>query len=159
MAGSADVRAIEALDRMRAALKTFAPNVQEALASAERAVQETEGWIQERVEYWAQAVRRRVGEVEAAEMSLRACEADTDEDGYGRDCSFEESQLLLAKRRLEEAQHELETASQWQITIAKAVPKYRQEAQRMSRVSYDSVAGGSATLDEYATHLQSYASR
>jgi Tfp pilus assembly protein PilX len=152
----ADVQSIEVLQDFRGALRKFSTDIGEALHAAEAGLREAEDWITERVRAWEYEVRRLTDEVDEAERSLAACEAETDEDGHGRSCAAEEAALAQARRHLASAEEQLTVAQTWMNRIWSAAAEYAREAMRMNAVCESYIDKGEASLSRTISDLESY---
>lgn len=146
----------EALQEMRAAMVRFGADLKEALDSAETGLRVKEEWITERVRAWQYQVRRWTDEVEEAQRAVRSCEADTDDEGNGRDCSAEYAAFAHARRQLANAEEQFAIAQRWMQAIASAAGEYRREAMRMRQSAEQSVDKGSAYLSARIAELDGY---
>ncbi|MCS7039953.1 MAG: hypothetical protein NZP34_10145, partial [Caldilineales bacterium] len=70
---SAHVLSIQALAELKAAFTRFGHETQEALNAADIELRRTLDWLQERLNYWRNEVRRRQEEVNRAQAALDRC--------------------------------------------------------------------------------------
>ena len=119
-------------------LRRFNGELSEALAQAERNIQATLTWLQDRASHWQAMVQQCGGDVNAASAAFAACQRSgyTDKDGkyHAPNCQRQEAALRQAQARLRQAQAELQNAREWQKRVQDAAVSYRQEARRMRQV-------------------------
>src|SRR5262245_9124854 len=103
MSQSANVTSLEALTAFKAALCEFRVEVQKALCSVEHDIQRNFEWLEERLKFWQQEVRRRQEDVvrAKAELTLRKY---GNRDGRGLGSTEQEAALAEAQLRLRQAE-------------------------------------------------------
>ncbi len=149
---SANVRAIEALEALRAALTRFSGDAQQALVSAVREITLTRDWLEERQRFWQTELRRRQQELERAKRALAACQASS-----SFDCSPFQSAVKKAERLVQEAEEALRIVQQHRARFEEANAQYQREAQRFNAMLTSEVLPkASASLSRSASLLQSY---
>ncbi|MFQ5856284.1 MAG: DUF6782 family putative metallopeptidase [Anaerolineae bacterium] len=157
---SANVLAIHALDELKGALARFGGEAREALEAAEREIRRTLEWLEERHAHWQREVRRRQEEVQRAQAALARCQASGYYDREGRyhppNCSAYEHALLQARRRLREAEAELQNVRQWSRQVQQTASDYQRQAQRLEAMLNDDLPKATALLDRKSTDLRLY---
>lgn len=157
----ADVRSIEALEDLRAALVQFRGAAQEVLHLAEQEARQTLEWLAERRADWQREVERRTEAARQAQGELARCRASGYRDPktrrvYVPDCSAYEHALATAATRLREAQTGLVNVQRWQRAVEEAAAEYRRQAQRLSAMLEGDVPKATAFLSRKVADLRAY---
>jgi len=160
MRPGANVRSIQTLEDLRAALSRFRGESQEALQSAELEIQRTLEWLTEAQNRWRREVRDRQESVRRAEAALARCQASgyRDRDGHYHtpNCSVYEQALYTAQMRLREAQEQLGNVLRWVGIVEKAVDSYHTQARRFKNLLSSELPKGMALLGRKVGQLQAY---
>src|SRR6266702_579455 len=164
MSLSANVRSIEALEELRGALMRFKSEAQSALNAAEGEINRTRAWLQERLYYWHNELKRRRRMLEEAQVALRTCEALVFAAALasgGRaapDCSPQQAAVMRAKRLVEEAEQELRIVQEYIKRVEEAIASYQHQARQLAETLDNDLLKGSELLSRSVAILLSYAS-
>ncbi len=154
MSESANVQK-SALSDMKLALTRFADQTKESLLSINSEIRRTLDWIQNAINERRRTVKRRHEEVECALDALRDCRRRGDDDGDA-DCSYEESELERARRRLEDAEYDLERSHRWQRQIEDAIERFRKYTARLESLTGVQGERGKSFLEQKIDVLEKY---
>lgn len=114
MAGQAEVRSIDTLAFVKAALATFAYECGQALAEVELEGRRGVDWITvDQAGYWKAEVRRRSERVNEAMKDLEKCRTFKKTGDEPPACTEEKKNLEKARRRLQEAEEKAEAVRHW----------------------------------------------
>jgi hypothetical protein len=126
MGRSAQVKSIDALQSMSAALECFHDDAQTALDELELQIYRALQWINDECrQYWKQEVHRSWDRVTEAKIQLDRAMMFRRNEGQHFACMEEKKALEKAKRRLELAQSKVEAIKHWSPAIEHAVFEYR----------------------------------
>lgn len=157
---AANVRNIQVLADMKAALTRFKSDAQAQLLAAQQEIQRTQEWLAERERHWQREVRRCEETMRQAQSALMRCQASGFRDQQGRyyppNCSAEERAVTQARSQLENARRELQTVQHWTHAVAQAAAEFQREAQRLTNMLNSDVVKASALLENKISVLQSY---
>ncbi len=130
------------------------------LGAADQEVHRTLDWLQERLNYWLNEVRRRQEEVRRAEAALARCQASgyRDRDGHyhAPNCSTQEAALRQAQLRLQEAEAELANVRHWLAVVEQAVAAYYVQEQRLRELTTTHTEKTKAFLGRAVADLERY---
>jgi len=149
-------------DELKAALAKFESEAGDSVRSAERAIQETRDWLEERVGHWNSEINRRKQEVQRAQDALKRCQSSAQSsDNQGKkeqkkDCSAETQAVVQAKRALEEANANLKVAKKWKDDLANLEPGFRAKAQGFQQSLNSQVSSASKGLISVQRDLERY---
>ncbi|HZU01365.1 MAG TPA: hypothetical protein VFA10_16975 [Ktedonobacteraceae bacterium] len=164
MSSSANVHSIQALEEFRSALQRFKSEAQAPLNAVEGEINRVRVWLQERLQYWQNELRRRRRILEEAQSALRACEAMAVAAAVasgGRaapDCSPLQAAVIRAKQRVQEAEQELRTVQEYIKRVEDAVASYQHQARQFVAVLDNDLLKGSELLNKSVAILLSYVS-
>jgi len=157
---SAHVLSIQALEEFKGHLTRFNTQAQEVLNAAEIEIRRTLDWLQERLNYWRNEVRRRQEILAQAERALAACRAGGwyDKNGYYHEppCTAQWEAVRRARTYLAEAESELRTVQEWTRLVERQAEEYRRQAQRLKAWLDGELPKANAFLERKITTLQSY---
>ncbi len=160
MSSSANVRSVQALVALKAALGRFGGETSESLSSADQEIRQAQEWLAGRVQYWQNEVNRAQQALRAAEAALAHCKASgyRDKDGYYHEpsCTAEQAAVSRAKAYLAVAEAELRNAVQWTQRVNQAAAEYRQQAQRLVAMLNNDLAKATALLERKIGDLNAY---
>ncbi|MBI4670493.1 MAG: hypothetical protein HY741_02335 [Chloroflexi bacterium] len=160
MSASANVRNVQVLADLKAALARFKSDTQSSLNAAQQEIQRAQEWLGERERHWQGEVRRREQVAQQAHAALQRCQASGtyDRDGhyYPPNCSAEEAALAQVQRSLSAAQAELRTVQQFSRALQQAAVEFQREAQRLANYLNNDVTKASALLENKISILQAY---
>jgi hypothetical protein len=127
----ARVTSIDALKDFRADLCTFGEQAREVLSAVHMATQRTLDWLDEQAKHWQREVRRWEDAVTEARTELARRKMIRIGD-RAPDCTEQERQLRVARRRLEEAQDKLATTRRWLPAFRRALDEYHGPARQLA---------------------------
>lgn len=154
---SANVQSIDALDRFRAALITFAESTDLGLTMIRMELDRFVDWLEhDQLKYWQHEIRLREDRVNEAKTDLHRCLAATVDPNRTPSCYQEKKALELAKRRLEESQEKLEAVRRWIPPVRQAVLEYRMRAEPLASALLGDVPKATRLLESLARQLASY---
>lgn len=156
MAEAADVRSIDALRDVRAAVCAFAEDAKNALADVDFDIRRTLDWLQNEQRLFWQAELRRW------EQNLQMAKADLARKKLGRfldhkpDTSQEEKAVRQAESRIEEAHKKLDLLKKWVPELLHAVQEYRGSSQPLASLVDVELARALARIDRMLESLEAY---
>lgn len=160
MSKSAYLRDTQALSQLGLALSKFADNVQEAMSQADAEILRTQDWLEERARYWHRQVVQAQQEVQLAQQALRRCQSSFERDQNGRpippDCSDEQAYFSACRRKLQQAEAELQTVKRWQAKIEQAIGQYHKSAKVMRDVALAGKQQGQLFLSQKIADIEKY---
>lgn len=157
MATGARVESIEVLRRFRAALWKFAEAANLALGDAEGEVQRMVVWLEtEQQTFWNHQVRSRTEAVTAAKEKVRSKKLFKDSSGRAQSAVDEEKALMVAQRRLEEAQQKLENTRKWARRLQRELHNYKGGVQPLATLVAVDIPTAVSTLDKLSGSLDKY---
>lgn len=158
MAETADLRSIEVLRDVRAAVCNFTDEAKNALADVEMDIRRTLDWLQnEQRLFWQ-------GEIKRWDQKLQMAKAELARKKMGRfldhkpDTSQEEKALKIAKDRLEDANRKLELLRRVLPDLQHAVEEYRGASQPLASMVDVDLQRAVARLDRMSDALEAYLS-
>jgi hypothetical protein len=149
-------------DELKAALTKFESEAGDSVRSAERAIQETRNWLEERFGYWSSEVNRRKRELEHAQDALKRCQSsaqssnDKDKREQKKNCSAEAQAIMQAKRALEQAEANLRVAKKWKDDFANLESNLRSKAQGFRQSLNEQISSASNSIVSTRNDLQRY---
>jgi hypothetical protein len=147
-----DLREIQTLVELKAAITRFANGTQEALRMAEAEIGRTSEWLHERIGHWQHELERARSELAAARAALERClqSGYYDRDGhyYAPNCSAEEKAIEHAEMRLRECKENLRKAQAWRNRLEQAVDEYHRKVRRLNELSAAHSDMAKAQLDQ-----------
>lgn len=160
MDNSVNVRAIETLNDLRAALIRFAGRVGEALHTADTEIRRTQEWLRERELHWQREVERAREAVRQAQAALRHCQSQVyrDRDGrtYHPPCDAEKAALARAEAHLRQVEAELQRVRMWKARVEQAVGEYRLHERRLWALTTLEAEHAKAFLERARGDLERY---
>jgi hypothetical protein len=154
----AQVKSIDALQAMTAALACFHDDASSALDDLDMEIRRILQWISHDCgEYWRQEVRRARDRVTEARLQLENARTfrrfDKDRPPS---CIEEKKALEQAKRRLQIAESKLEVIPHWAVTIERAVNEYRASRSTFAYWLEADFPRAVAALGRMITSLEAY---
>jgi len=157
---SAHVLSIQALEEFKGHLTRFKAQAQEIFNATEIEIRRTLDWLQERLTYWRNEVRRRQEILAQAERALAACRAGGwyDKNGYYHEppCTAQWEAVRRARVYLAEAEAELRTVQEWTRLVERQAEEYHRQARRLKAWLDGELPKANAFLERKITTLQSY---
>ena len=156
-----DVRAVHALDDLRAALVRFRAEAEAALREMEAAIRRVEQYLGEREVYWKRQVTRWEAEHKKALAALAACRSRAYRDPktgrtYVPPCTQEQEWVMRTRVEMARAQDALRTVREWRKVVERAVEEYRRQARRLAAHLEENVPKATARLERQAATLRAY---
>jgi hypothetical protein len=131
MSTQAEVKSIDTLAFVKAALATFAHETGQALAEVEMQGQRAVDWITvDQAAYWKAEVRRAADNVNKAIKDLEYCRAFKKVGDNQPSCTEEKKALEKARRRLEYAERKAEIVRRWTPSVQQ---QFRETCVRLVR--------------------------
>lgn len=152
-----EVRSIDALEDLQTSLIRYADQAQATLEAAQRELQRTLDWLDERVRHWRNEVARCQEMERRAAAAYQRCMTSGDRD-HPPSCGREEQAVQEAHRRLAEAQREERTATQARQAVQTEAEAYLREAGRLSVIIQSDMPKAVATLRHKVETLRAYTS-
>lgn len=157
---AANVRNIQALADLKAALARFKSDALEPLHAAQQEIQRTQEWLGERERHWQREVQRCEQEARQAQAALDRCQGSGYRDKEGRyhepDCSAQVRAAAQAQYQLRQTRAELENVQRWASAVRQAGAEFQREAKRLTNMLNNDVAKASALLERKIAILQGY---
>jgi len=144
----ADIRDIDALEGLKAALGRFGEDVHQILPALQKQFEEIQAWLEERQRFWEGRVDQAQDQLHEARREMHRCHRRAeaaDEDDYV-DCSFEEQQVADAERELAECEDNLETVKQWRHRIESQIADFQNDMHRLSHLASERTGSAQAFL-------------
>ena len=131
MKDQADVKSVDTLALVKAALAAFAHETGQALGEVEVQAQRAIDWITvDQAAYWKSEVRRRGEAVTKAFQDLEHCRAYKKVGDNQPSCIEEKKALQRAKQRLEQAETKAEAVRRWTPLVQQ---QFRETSVRFTR--------------------------
>jgi hypothetical protein len=157
MTRSAKVEDINALKAFRVALVKFAEAANVALADADSDGRRVQGWIErDQSAHWQTQIRKRTELLARAEEALRMKQNFKQADGSYPNPFEEQKAVMLAKRRLVEAQEKFENCRKWARKLEKEVQMYKGGVSRLVTAVAGDIPVALAKLDNRAAAVERY---
>ncbi len=162
MVANVDIRSIEVLADLRAALVKFHHDAEAAVNAATAEGLREVARLQQAVARRQAELRRANEALTAARAALTAClnSGYTDSDGHyhGPSCGAQEAQVVRAQRALAAAEEALRLAQQMLRAVSEVMESYTREARGFTGLLGDSVPKATARLDRSQRILEDYVS-
>ena len=156
MSDSAHVTSVEAVAHFLAALRRFQD---EAVAAADTLEQQTGRALmhfdQELPAAWQRQVRRGFDDIGEARARYETCRTRT-VAGHRSACHEEKQDYEQAKRRLREAQEQVELVRQWGVRLHKEIDEYRGRSGRLKHFVEGDLHKTAALLERTLDSLEKY---
>ena len=160
MSQGANVRAIQALEDLRAALIRFGPEAQDALRAMEQEIRRTQEFLAAVEARWRREVRQRKEIVRRASSALARCQASgyRDQDGrYHRpDCRIQEEAVRRARRKLDEAQAKLQEVHELIKLVEKSAQDFQRRKHRLAGLIGETLPKSTSLLEHKIRILSDY---
>jgi hypothetical protein len=157
VAEGARVESIDALKHFRVALFKFQESANSALADAEGDLHSTLTWLEnEQYMFWQNQIRKRHDLLERAKEALRMKKLFKDSSGRTPSAVEEEKAMLLAKRRLEEAEEKFNNVKKYTRVLQREIQTYKGSVQRFATTVQSDLPVAVAMLDSHVTTLEQY---
>ena len=122
-------------------------------------IRRTLDWLQERLNYWRNEVRRRQKEADRAGAALEQCRAMAGlaaQAGVAISCAPQEAAFYQALNRLRQAQSELRNVQDWIRLVRQTARIYQRQARRLRAWMSNELPKANAFLADRIRALQSY---
>ena len=150
-----EVRSIDALEELQTSLIRYVDQAQVTLEAAQRDLQRTLDWLEERVRHCRNEVARCQEMERRAVAAYQRCMTSGDRD-HPPSCGREEQAVHEARRRLAEAQREERTATQARQAVQTEAEAYLREAGRLRAMIQSDTPKAVAMLRHKVETLRSY---
>jgi hypothetical protein len=137
MGEQASVHSIEAIGGFRAALATFAEEVEAALGAVDMEVRRAVQWVQyDRRNFWQEQIKRRREAVASARSDLFRKQLQKKAD-HAPDMTEQKEALRLAEVRLRDAEQRVVLIKKWEPALLQAMLEYRASTRRIKACAAD----------------------
>jgi hypothetical protein len=159
MAQFARVTSIGVLQLTASALQKFRSEAAGALDDLESQTRRVQEWIHhDRKDYWSQELRQSEDAVTQARLQLQQARVSRRIAGHQPECIDEQRALERAKRRLENAQRQVQAVRHWARTIDRAVDEFQQSRTQFIAWLDTDLPRAVAALSRMSDALDSYVS-
>jgi hypothetical protein len=156
MQQGADVRSIEELRELHAAVCKFRTDAQDALSSAEMSIRRAYDYLADKLTFWQAAVRKCEDEVFQRKQELKQRQY-VGFDGRVPDCTVQEDNLKKAQRKLLFAQEKVEIVRRWMAKLPNQVSEtYEGPARHLAATLEGQLPRGLAMLERRIMALEAY---
>jgi hypothetical protein len=156
MGSQADVRSIEALKEVRAALAVYAEDTLSALSAVDMEVRRVTHWLQyDRPAYWQNQIKRRREEVSTARAEVfrrKLAKTADSAPGYSEQMEI----LKRAEANLREAEARASMVKKWGPALQQAVLEYHASSRRITDLVGGDVPRAMAALGKMVDALEAY---
>src|SRR5437763_12304433 len=154
---AADVKSIEAVQVLHAAVAKFRTEAQDAIASTDLTVRRAHDYLSDQLKFWQAAIRTCEEEVFQAKQEL-AQRKYVGFDGREPDTSVQEANLRRAQAKLQYAKDKVEKVRQWQRKLAHAVSEtWDGPGRQLAALLEAELPRGLALLERRIVSLEQYA--
>jgi hypothetical protein len=136
-------------------LQAFAAEAREVLCEVDADIRRTEEWLEQQLHAWKDEVRRCEDEVFQAKQELARRRMMKVGD-RPLDTTEQEKALLLARRRLEYAEEQVERTQKWLRDLPHAVTDYRGRGRQLSAFVEADLPRACALLERKLASLAAY---
>lgn len=156
---TARVQSVDALKYFRIALWKFAEAANTALADSDAEVKRTLMWLQgEQQQFWSTQIRKRHEKVNQCKDAVRQKKLYKDSTGKTQSAVDEEKALMIAQRRLAEAEQKLINTKRHALKLQREMHMYKGATQRLSTAVVSDLPNAVASLDRMVQALEAYLS-
>jgi hypothetical protein len=157
MSDGARVESIDALKHFRVALFKFQEAANAALGDAESDLHSTMNWLEnEQYTFWQSQIRKRHEIAERCKEAVRMKKLFKDSTGRTPSAVEEEKALVMAQRRLEEANTKFANVKKYTRVLQKETESYKGSVQRFATTVQSEIPVAAATLDNLVQTLEQY---
>ncbi len=155
----ARVENVDVIRAFKIALVKFQEAGLVALSDAEGELSRVLNWLEvEQAAYWVSQHRKRTEAVSKAMDAVRQKKMFKDSTGKTPSAAEEEKALMLARRRLEEAEHKIVAVKRWRGRMQKEIDLYKGQVQRLATSLTLDVPAAIGHLQDLVGALDAYAS-
>jgi hypothetical protein len=158
MSETVNVRSIDAIEELRAALIQLREETQEAVTAARLAAQTEREWLLERQQHWQRRVTSLAEELLEAEAALARCRGSRRAAGSDG-CRAIADWTERARRALWEAEGELRTVRHWRSVVDERSTSFERRARVLTRELTQRVPFAATELTRLSELLDGYAAR
>jgi hypothetical protein len=153
---AANVASIEAVRAVRAALRQFADDVNNALVTLDLEARRPIEWIEhDRTQYWPAQMRKASDWVAEARFALQRCELTIDAE-HRESCYDERKQLEKAKRRFTLSEEKIRAVKHWRLEVRKEVEEFQVQIAKLQRYLETDFERAVTVLERMAQALDRY---
>jgi hypothetical protein len=157
MSDQADVKSIDTLAFVKAAIVAFAHETGQALAEVELQGQRAVDWITvDQAAYWKAEIRRRSDQVNQAMKDLEYCRAFKKVGDNTPSCAEEKKALAKAKARLESAERKAAAVRHWTPIVQQQFRETCVRLVRFREVTETDCPRAAARLERMLKALDAY---
>lgn len=154
---AADVKSIEALQDLHAAVSKFKTDAQEAITQVDLTVRRAHDYLADQLKFWHAAIRTSEEEVFQAKQEL-AQRKYVGFDGREPDTTVQEQNLRRAQAKLQYAKDKVEKVRQWQRKLPHAVSEtWDGPGRQLAALLEAELPRGLALLERRIVCLEQYA--
>jgi len=158
MSETVNVRSIDAIEELRAALLRLREATQEALVAARVAMQAEREWLLERQQHWQRRVTSLSEELIEAEAALARCRGNRRASGSDG-CRAVADWTERTRRALWEAEDELRNVRRWRSVIDERSASFERRARVLTRELTERVPLAAAQMTTLTDLLDGYSAR
>jgi hypothetical protein len=157
MSRRAQVKSIDALQDMAAALDCFRADAIGALDNLEMEIRRAVDWLnQDCKTYWAGEVRQGWQSVYEAQVQLQQAVTYRSVAEHKPTCDDEKKAVQRARQRLQTAQIKLEAVAHWAIVVERAINEYRGNRAHLTNWIDSELPQAVAALGRMTSALETY---
>ena len=154
---AADVKSIEALQELHAAVTKFRTEAQDAIGQVDLTVRRGHDYLSDQLKFWQAAIRTSEEDVFQAKQEL-AQRKYVGFDGREPDTSVQEANLRRAQAKLQYARDKVEKVRQWQRKLPHAVSEtWDGPGRQLAALLEAELPRGLALLERRIVSLEQYA--
>jgi hypothetical protein len=154
---AADVKSIESLHDLHAAIAKFRTEAQDAIASVDLTVRRGHDYLSDQLRFWQAAIRTTEDEVFQAKQELNQRKY-VGFDGREPDTTVQEAALRRAKAKLQHAHDKVDKVRQWQRKLPHAVSEtWDGPGRQLAALLEAELPRGLALLERRIISLEQYA--
>src|SRR5262245_8022298 len=154
---AADVKSIEALQDLHAAVTKFRTDAQDAISQVDLTVRRAHDYLSDQLKFWQAAIRTSEEEVFQAKQEL-AQRKYVGFDGREPDTTVQEANLRRAQAKLQYAHDKVAMVRQWQRKLPHAVSEtWDPPGRQLAAILEAELPRGLALLERRIVSLEQYA--
>ena len=155
MALGANIRSIDALQSMRAAILNFLKEAEQSLAEVDAESQRVADWItHQQPSYWKLEKRKREKEVAQAKDDLRRVQLSISD--HKPSAVEQKKALKKAQNRLEESRQKIEAVKRWGRAFQQAQHEYRGQIQQLMSAVDGDLPRSVSMLEKMIENIDAY---
>lgn len=155
MSGSANVRSVEVIQRLREAICAYGSEGRDALSSVDMQVRRAFDWLAHQTKSWQVEIRKRQEAVQKAKLELEQRKFEN-RDGKGRGDTEQRINLRKAQERLKEAELKFANCKRWLPELQHAAMEYQGFSRSLATALETDLKHAVALLDQKLDALNAY---